>query len=83
MTSWHHQLGTGQDEFTLARDTQHTCTMPRLSSLCRMKTTHGMTLCPKARLHVVCMFMMILPAQNDPDGGRAGQGREELACIKL
>lgn len=83
MTSWLHQLGPGQDEFTLARDTQHTCTVPRLSSLCRVKPTHGMTLCPKARLHVVCMFMMVLPVPNDTDEGRAGQGRKELACIEL
>lgn len=68
MTSWYHH------EFTLARDTQHTCTVPRLSSRCRMKTTHGTSLCPKPRLYVVCMFIKVLPAPNDPDEGRAGKG---------
>lgn len=66
---------TGQDQFTLARDTRDTCTVPRRSCLCRTQAVHGMNVFPKPRLHVVCRFGMVLLVQTD-ERKKGRQGRE-------
>lgn len=76
---WHQSIitltDTGQDQFTLARDTRDTCTVPRRSCLCRTQTAHGMNVFPKPRLHVVCRFGMVLLVQTD-ERKKGQQGRE-------